>query len=182
MSTAQERRAAKQIEKAIRLHDWVNARTLIRQWLRHAPDDHWLLARLALTYYEQKQYRRARRYDLKALQFAPYCPLAIWGYAGTLDMLERKKEALELYRWLISWGEDYLAYGPCGEGLRAARSLIADCYYRIGSIWVEQRQWKRAAAAYKEHLSRRTSGTWSIYPLRDAKRKYAELVSERIIA
>jgi tetratricopeptide (TPR) repeat protein len=175
MSTPQERRTAKQIEKAIKRDDWVNARTLIRQWLRETPDNHWLLTRLALTYYEQKQYRRALRYELKALQLAPYCPLAIWNYAGTLDMLGQKKEALELFRWLISWGEDDLAYGQCGEGIRAARSLIADCYYRIGSILAEQRQWKRAAAAYKEHLSRRTRGTRSIYPLREAKRKYEEL-------
>lgn len=141
------------------------------------PDNHWLLTRLALTYYEQKQYRRAPRYELKALQLAPYCPLAIWDYAGTLDMLGRKKEALALFRWLISWGEDDLAFGQCGEGIRAARSLIADCYYRIGNILVEQQQRKRAAVAYKEHLSRRARGTRSIYPLKEVKRKYEELAS-----
>jgi tetratricopeptide (TPR) repeat protein len=177
MSTPQERRTAKRIEKAIERDEWDKARTLIRYWLRSAPDDHFLLTRLALTYYEQRQYKRALHYELKALQIAPYCQLVIWDYAGTLDMLGRKKEALALYRWLISWGEDELAYGPCGEGVRSARSLIADCYYRIGNILVEQRQWKRAAAAYKEHLSRRTRGTRSIYPLREATRKYQELAS-----
>jgi predicted Zn-dependent protease len=177
MSTPHERQTAGQIEKAIERDDWDRARTLIRQWLRHAPDNHWLLTRLALTYYEQKQYKRALHYELKALQLAPYCPLAIWDYAGTLDMLGRKKEALALFRWLISWGEDDLAYGQCGEGIRAARSLIADCYYRIGNILVEQRQRKRAAVAYKEHLSRRTRGTRSIYPLKEAMRKYEELAS-----
>ena len=66
--------------------------------LRRKRDDHWLLSRLALTHYEQRQYRRALHYELKALQIAPYCHLVVWGYAGTLEMLERNKEALQPYR------------------------------------------------------------------------------------
>jgi tetratricopeptide (TPR) repeat protein len=175
MSTPQQRRAASRIEAAIERDEWGKARVLIRQWLRREPNDHWLLTRLGLTYYEQKQYKRALHYELKALQIEPYCPLAIWDYAGTLDMLGRKKEALSLYRWLCSWGEERLAYGPCGEGIQAARSLIADCFYRIGAILEERGQRKRAAAAYREHLAKRTRGTRSIYPILEAKRRLANL-------
>jgi hypothetical protein len=95
--------------------------------------------------------------------------MAIWGYAGTLDMLERYKEALEIYRWLISWGEDELAYGQCGEGIQSARSLIADCFYRIARIHEALGLHKRALLFYKEHLSRRNRGTRSIYPLKTVK-------------
>ena len=175
MSSLAERRAARQIEEAIQRDDWEKARLLIRQWLRRKPNDHWLLTRLGLTYYEQRQYKRALHYELKALQLEPYRPLAIWDYAGTLDMLGRKKEALSIYRWLISWGEERLAYGPCGEGIQRARSLIADCFYRIGSIHEERGQRKRAVAAFREHLSRRTRGTRSIYPLAKVRRRYARL-------
>jgi tetratricopeptide (TPR) repeat protein len=141
-----ERRAAGAIEDAVAREKWSLASRLIRERLKRSPTDHWLLSRLALTYYEQRQYRRALRYDLKALQDGPYCPLAIWGYASTLDMLKQPTEALKLYRWLISWGEDELAYGPCGEGIRSARSLIADCYYRIAAI--QGRGWP-AKASYR---------------------------------
>src|SRR5262249_34895563 len=151
-----ERRAARQIEDAIAREDWGKARLLIRQRLRREPNHHWLLTRLGLTYYEQKQYKRALNYALKALQIEPYCPLVVLDYAGGIDMLDRKKEALSIYRWLISWGEERLAYGPCGEGIRSARSLIADCFYRIGAILEEQGQRKRAVAAFREHLSKRT--------------------------
>jgi tetratricopeptide (TPR) repeat protein len=177
MSRPKERRAARQIEEAIERDNWQKARLLIRQWLRREPNDHWLLTRLGLTYYEQKQYRRALRYELKALQIEPYCPLVVWDYAGTLDMLGRKKEALSVYRWLTSWGEEKLAFGPCGEGIQAARSLIADCFYRIAVILEEQGQRKRAIAAFQEHLSRRTRGTRSIYPLSKVRRRYAKLSS-----
>jgi predicted Zn-dependent protease len=165
------------IEVAIRIDDWQSARTLIRNALKRDPLNHWLLSRLALTYYEQKQYRRALHYDIKALQIAPYCPLAIWGYAGTLDMLERSKEALVLFKWLVSCGEPDLAYGDCGEGIRAARSLIADCYYRIAQIQEESGQRKKALAAYAEHLARRRRGTRSIYPLREVRARYKKLAS-----
>jgi tetratricopeptide (TPR) repeat protein len=157
---------------------WPLARRLIRERLKRKPTDHWLLSRLALTYYEQRQYRRALEYDLKALQDGPYCPLAIWGYAGTLDMLKQPTEALKLYRWLISWGEDELAYGPCGEGIRSARSLIADCYYRIASIQEKVGQQKRAISSYKEHLSRRKKGTASIYAMKDVRRRLLALENQ----
>ncbi|SRR6266567_3686472 len=177
MSSLRERHAAMKIEDAIDRDDWEKARLLIRRWLHREPNNHWLLTRLGLTYYEQKLYKRALYYELKALQIEPYCPLVVWDFAGTLDMLGRNKEALSIYRWLISWGEERLAHGPCGEGIQAARSLIADCYYRIGTILEEQGQRKRALAAFGEHLSRRTRGTRSIYPLSKVKRRYARLSS-----
>ncbi len=163
------------IERAIDAEDWVKARKLIRLGLKHEPNDHWLLSRLALTYYEQRQYLRALEIEAKALQSAPFCPLAIWGYAGSLDMLGRRKEALKLYQRLLSWGEDDLACGECGEGIRAARSLIADCHYRIALIWEELGQRKKALTAYAEHFARRRPGTHSIYPLREVKARYKRL-------
>lgn len=165
-------RAGNLIEQAVMAEDWPRARRLIKSELRHRPTDHWLLSRLALTYYEQRKYEDAIRWDTKALQIAPYCPLAIWGYAGTLDMLQRYDEALTIYRWLASWNEEELAHGECGEGIRKARSLVTDCHYRIARIWEAKRQWKRSAAEYKKHISRRKSGSGSIYPLRDVKKLY----------
>ena len=88
----------KRIEKAIKTDSWIAARKLIREELKRDPKDHWLLGRLALTYYEQRKYDRALHWNLKALQEAPYCPLLIWDYAGTLAMLDRNNEALLLYR------------------------------------------------------------------------------------
>jgi tetratricopeptide (TPR) repeat protein len=173
--TNRERRAAHKIEDAIERKEWPKARRLIRTELGRKRDDHWLLTRLALTYYEQRQYRRALHYDLKALQSAPYCPLVVWGYAGTLEMLERYKEALQLYRWLISHGEDTLAYGPCGEGIQSARSLIADSFYRIARIQERRGQRKRAITAYKTHISKRKSGARSIYALRSVRKRLKAL-------
>ncbi len=168
----------KLIETAIRDDDWVAARRLIKAALRRAPKDHWLMSRLGLTYYEQRKYEQALHWEVMALQEAPYCPLAIWGYAGALEMLGRQGESLTLYRWLLSWGEKELAYGDCGEGIGRARSLMADCHYRIALIWEEKRQWKRALAEYGIYLSKRKDGWGSIYPIRDVKARYAKVFAK----
>jgi len=163
------------IERAIAANDWPKARRLIREGLRKNRDDHWLLTRLSLTYYEQKQYRKSLQYVVQALQKAPYCPLAVWDYAGTLDMLNRKKKALEIFQWLTSWGEKRIAYGECREGIRFARSLIADCYYRTARLREEKREKGKAVEAYRRHLLRRKRGVRSIYPLSEVRRRYAAL-------
>jgi len=171
-------RAGELIEKAIKLDDWIGARRLIEAELKSQPKDHWLLSRLALTFHEQQQYKRALYWEIEALQEAPYCPLSIWGYAGTLFMLGRYSESLALYRWLLSWGEKKLAYGECGEGIGRARSLLADCHYSIACIWHKKRQWKRAAAEYKKYLAARKKGHGSIYPIRDVKARYKEVLGK----
>ncbi len=169
---------SRRIEVALKAENWIGARRLIKTALKRNPMDHWLLSRLGLTYYELRAYEEALYWEAKALQEAPYCPLVIWGYAGSLEMLGRYDESLALYRWLLSWGEEDLAHGECGEGIRRARSLIADCHYRIACIWEEKRQWKRAAAEYEKYLLKRKTGHGSIYPIRDVRAKYAALAGK----
>ena len=50
---------SKAIESRIERNDWRGARRLIRSELRRKPRSHWLLTRLALTYYERRDYRRS---------------------------------------------------------------------------------------------------------------------------
>ena len=166
--------ALKKIEKALDAEQWIAARKLIKEELKRDPKDHWYLGQLASTYYEQRNYKRALYWIVVALQEAPYCPLLIWDSAWTLAMLDRNHEALLLYRWLLEWGEDRLAYGECGEGIRWARALIADCHYRIACIWHEKRQWKRSSAEFENYIALRKTGYGSIYSLREVKGQYAE--------
>jgi tetratricopeptide (TPR) repeat protein len=76
-----------EIEKLIKAENWSAARQAIRLRLRSSPDDHWLLTRLGLTYYEQRRCRLALKYHLRALEKMPNCPLALWDYArGTRNV------------------------------------------------------------------------------------------------
>src|SRR5271163_3121791 len=89
------------IEKAIRRDDWKGARRLIRTSLRQQPDSHWLITRLGLTYYEERDYKQAFKIGQRAYRLAPKCPLVLWDLAGTLDMLGRHREAIAIFRRLV---------------------------------------------------------------------------------
>jgi len=153
----------KQIEKSIELEHWEEARALIRSELKRHAGDHWLLTRLGLTYYEQRQYKRALRYTEKALAIAPNCPLVLWDYATSLDMLEHREEAISIYLRIIKRGINRIANGECGEGKAWARGLVADCHYRLAHCYRDLSQHENAIKEYKRHLSLRGPGCRSIY-------------------
>ena len=159
------------IEQFIKADDWTGARALIERELVADPDNHWLLTRLALTYYEQYDYRRALQISEQAFAQAPRCPLVLWDYAGALEMLQRHEEATRIYRQLIRRGVESIAYDKCGEGIGRARGLVADCYYRLSGCYEALGRERSALRAFTKHLDMRGPGCFSIYPLKDIGRE-----------
>lgn len=152
------------IEARIAADDWEGARALIERRLRSEPGDHWLLARLALTYYEQRDYGTALHYAAQARDLAPGCPLGLWEVAGALDMLGHERQAVAVYRQITRRDLDALAHGPCGEGLSWARGLVADSYYRMGQALEDLGEDEAAAEMYRRALKHKGRGVVSIYP------------------
>ena len=167
------------IENAIRRENWKKARQLIQSDLRLEPNSHWLLSRMALTYYEEHKYKRALTIGLKAYKVQPNCPLVLWDLAGTLDMLGRYREASVIYRRLIRRGVESIAFGDCGEGLAWARGLVADCWYRLARCAKQQRHTAKAVKCYEQHLDLRGSGCRSIYPLQIVRKELAEILQPK---
>ena len=163
------------IERALESENWPQTRALIRNVLKREPDNHWLLTRLGSTYYEQKQYKRALHYTLKAFALAPQCPLVLWDYAGCLEMLNQSKEAMAIYRRLIRRDVHRLANGDCGEGVAWARGLVADCHYRMAHCYRDQGNKKQARVSYQQHLALRGSGCRSIYRNNEVKKELQQL-------
>ena len=155
------------IEALIREEKWPAARKAIKAALKSEPDSHWLLTRLGLTHYEQRDYAAALEWAERARELAPKCPLVAWDRAGALQMLGRHRDAIEIYRSLIRRGARRIANGPCGEGLARARGLVADCHYRIAKSLEALRQRKAALAEFERHLELRGPGCQSIYRLED---------------
>jgi tetratricopeptide (TPR) repeat protein len=165
------------IEDAINRDEWKRARKLIVAELRNAPDHHWLLARLSLTYYEEFHYARALTFAQQAYESMPRCPLVTWELAGTLHMLKRQREAIKLYTRLVRRGVEAIAYGACGEGIASARGTVADCWYRLAQCHRELGHRARALRCYQQHLAMRGPGCRSIYPVREVRRELRELVA-----
>jgi len=174
--------SGKPIESAIRAHKWKEARRVIRLALREQPDNHWLLTRLSLTYYEQYDYERALSYSQRALLLAPRCPLVLWDYAGDLDMIGRKTEAARIYHRLLRRGVHSLAYDPCGEGLARARGLFADSLYRLAHCYRDLGQHRKAVAYLSKHILQRGPGCHSIYSNGQVCKELKQLTLQRITA
>jgi tetratricopeptide (TPR) repeat protein len=169
----------RKIEKLIDRDDWPKARKAILAALKRFPDDHWLLTRLGLTYYEQRNYNKALEIEEKAYKLTPNCPLVRWDYAGSLQALERHKEAIKIYRRIVANGVDKIAYGECGEGKAWARGLIADCHYRLSMSYQALGQEVLSLRAFAKHLDLRGPGCHSIYPLKKMTEKYQKQKNKR---
>src|SRR5262245_55551651 len=85
------------IERAIADKNWKEARSLIQDERLPQPMDHWLWMTLGLTYHEEQEYEKAVPCSKRAVQLAPNCPLALWHYAGSLDMAGHGASALALW-------------------------------------------------------------------------------------
>ena len=164
-----------EIESLISADRWDEARDAIQAALDAEPSSHWLLARLALTYYEQRRYREALAVAERASGLAPRCPLVLWETAGALDMLGRTSEAVHIYRRIVRRNVDSLAHGDCGEGLAWARGLIADCWYRIARCHMRDGRRILSKRAFNTHLKLRGPGCQSIYPINRVRRELQAL-------
>jgi tetratricopeptide (TPR) repeat protein len=156
---------------------WEEARLLLNKLLEEESDNHWVLARLSTTYYEERNYEKALEYIVQALDLAPRCPIVLWDYAGTLDMLGYNDDAIQAYQKLIHRGVNRIAYDECGEGIRKARSLINDCRYRLACIYADMDEFPLSRKYIQEYISHRNRNCISIYSLHDAKKRQA-LINE----
>jgi tetratricopeptide (TPR) repeat protein len=164
------------IEAAIADEDWSEARALILAALTKAPEDHWLLARLSTTYYEERDYAKALETIERAHRLKPDCPLVLWDYAGTLSAVGKPREALKLYSRLIKKGPRAVgAMKPCGEGTEWALSLLTDCIYRSGVCWEQLGKTDAALRWYHAFIQLRTEWTGGIHTADDARRHVERL-------
>ena len=164
---AAETDSGARIEALLEKEDWENARKAVLKELEVEQDSHYLVSRLALTYYEQRQYETALHYSQESMKLAPHCPLVLWNYAGALEQTGHEREAIRVWKRLLRRGIERIAHGPCGEGIRQAESLLNDCRYRIGKTYYFL---DRPALAWRymhAHLTHRRRGLPSIYSRAD---------------
>lgn len=164
---------------------WADARALIEREMKRPgnDDDHWLLARLATTYYEQRQYDEALRHLESARKLAPRCPLVLWEYAGILDALKRFDEAIDVYVSLIRRGAPTIAKDECGEGLEWAIGLLTDCLFRVGVCLKHKKEWTKAWSFFGGYDEvTRAGGVKSIYKVLDLFKQLSDLPSKELVA
>ncbi len=168
---------------------WELARGAIEEQLDKEPDDHWLWSRLSGVKYEQRDYRGALEAAEKALEIVPDCPLALWSYAGALDMLGRPAEAGKIYTQLMRRGMEELKTPDedaeeCWEGREWTISLILDCIFRSAGCLAKmakrgknaRRHREMAVELYRHFLNLLDYGLQGIYSREEAVERLKKLV------
>lgn len=168
----------KLINKYFEEEEWEKARIVLIQELEHAPDNVWLLTRIGTTYYEERDYKHALKFAQKASKLNPNDPLVLWDLANALDMLNQKEKAIKLWKRIIDFGEERIGFIETGEGLDWAKSLICDCYYRVGLAYINLDEYEKAFESLYLHMDLRDEGVSSIYPVEDVKQKINMLNSK----
>src|SRR5260370_3841153 len=107
----------REIEKRIEEKNWKEARALTQEELVFAPTDHWLWMTLSLTYYEDKEYKKALACSRRAVELEPNCPLALWHYAGSLFMSGQESSALAICTFLKNMDLEDMTYGDLVRGV-----------------------------------------------------------------
>ena len=165
----------REIEKRIEEKNWKEARALTQEELVFAPTDHWLWMTLSLTYYEDKEYKKALACSRRAVELEPNCPLALWHYAGSLFMSGQESSALAIWTVLQNMDLDDIAYGDCGEGMDWAMQLVNDVHFRVGRYFQWKQERELARAWLQKYLHNREHGVTSIYDKKKAEQLLAEL-------
>jgi hypothetical protein len=105
--------------------------------------------------------------------------LVLWDLAGALDAVGEKQVSIDICNRLIRRGIEGLAFGICGEGVVAARGLIADCHYMVALTCSDLGRLGLAVRHMKHHIKLRAEGARSIYRLRDARAQLKEIEAGR---
>ncbi len=174
--------ASNRIETLIGRGEWKSARRAIEKQLEKEPDDHWLWSRLSGVQYEQGDYQGALDAAKKALEIVPDCPLALWSYAGALDMLGETREALRVYIQLVRRGVEEIREpdedaDECWEGADWTRSLVVDCIFRIAGCMAKIGERDKAVRWYERFLDILECGMQQgIYSREDAIARLKKLV------
>jgi hypothetical protein len=105
--------------------------------------------------------------------------MVLWDLACGLDAVGDKQESIDIWNRLIRRGVQAIALGPCGEGVVAARKLIADCQYRVALAHGDLGRLGLAARHMKHHIKLRAEGARSIYHLRDARAQLQQIEARR---
>lgn len=162
------------IYRLFQKEDWVAARRLLQRDLNEDPDNHWLLTQLGVSFYEERQYKKALKLLLKSQAIMPDCPLTLWNLAGALDALGKHAAAVRIYRGLLE-SKKTPEEDPCWESREWTDSLKADCVYRLGVSFEHLGKKRKAEQCYRQFLDLLLSGIKATYSSEDVLRRIKKL-------
>lgn len=155
--------------------NWDSARTLLEQYSKEEPNNHWILINTAIVHYETGQYTKALKLAQKAFKIEPNDPMVIDYYGIILFSNNKVSDAIEIWKKILDYSFDEIAFGQFGEGKKWAKSLITDLHYKLGTAYRKLNDTKQARKFLTQHLKSRTRGVASLYNKQDVEQQLLEL-------
>lgn len=164
--------------------DYNNSLDLLLKANEIEPNNAITITDISSCYHELHEYEQALNWAKKAYSLHSKDPYVRWNYAGVLYANDNYKEAIKAWKMLINRGLHNIGLVDCKEGIRWARSIYNDCFYRIGLAYYYLKNYKKAIEYYHKHLELRGKGIRSIYSKKEIiqdlnKAKEASLTKKR---
>lgn len=103
--------------------------------------------------YETGDIKKAIYYSRKALELNSGCPATRLLLADALVRSRKDKAARRIYFGIIRQGISSVAAGPCGEGVSAAKTYLAEALYGIANSYDLEDDVKRAVPAFEKCIA-----------------------------
>lgn len=121
----QRHRIQDHIFKLEKSKDWEPLKNYLKRKCREFPKEYWLRTKMAEYLYQVKD-KLCLRYAKEAYLMASDDMLVVYNYACALYLNGDYDKAMACLNVIITKGIDYIAYSEHGEGMRWAKSLLAD--------------------------------------------------------
>ena len=165
--------------------EWAKAQKVLLSIVKLSDDkDFWVYTSLSSVTYELRNYKQALEYSKIAYSLNSESPLVIWDYAGVLYMLDKKDRAINLWQQILNIPEEVIAFELTSEGLRWARRLRNDCFYRVAEAYYYLENDGLALKYALNHLNSRKKGQLSLYSKKEVLaliKKIEQGIAEEIL-
>lgn len=152
----------RKLNSLLKHRKYAAAEKLCREWLVDEPWCHWILCQLAYCVRRQDRPGDAIKVCRRALRIEPKCPLARWEMGVAYEELGQFSKAIDVFRSIIRDGVNGIVAGPCNEGTRSSRGIVADSMFATALCWQANGRPSLARAWLKKHLTLRKQGAASI--------------------
>lgn len=137
---------------------WMTMLKYLRRKAIMYPQEYYINIKLSDAYYTLNCYNQAVRHSTIAYDKADYDPLAIYNLARDLMAIKDYSKSLHLCNKLLEMDLDYIAFGPNGEGMKWAKSIISDTKLVKSVCLMHCNCWKDARELFNEHKALRRKG------------------------
>ncbi len=147
--------------------NWKKVQKILKPYADKDDSDPLYLINYAIALYYDYKYKDALVYSTKAYERRANDPFIMYHHGIILMVNKQFNQAIEIFKKITSFPEDYLYYGEYGDGKRWAHSLLNNVRYYIARTFFYKNDLDNAIKFYKVHLANRKRGIPSFLTKRE---------------